>query len=96
MEQRGRIEVTGNTILEVKDASISYVTRREKIDAVRKVSLTLEKGSITGLVGESGCGKSTLATIFLKLIYPPARIQEGSLYYHGNSEVVNVLEMLEN
>lgn len=93
MEQRGRIEMTGNTILEVKEASISYVTRKEKIDAVRKVSLTLEKGSITGLVGESGCGKSTLATIFLKLIYPPARIQEGSLYYHGNSEVVNVLDM---
>ena len=63
MEQRGRIEMTGNTILEVKEASISYVTRREKIDAVRKVSLTLEKGSITGLVGESGCGKSTLDVV---------------------------------
>ena len=68
--------MTGNAILEVKDVSISYVSRKEKIDAVRNVSLTLDKGSITGLVGESGCGKSTLATVFLDLIYPPAKLQQ--------------------
>jgi len=85
--------MTGDPIIEVKDASISYISRREKIDAVRNVSLTLEKGSILGLVGESGCGKSTLATIFLKLIYPPAHIQGGSVYYYGGSEKTNVLEM---
>jgi peptide/nickel transport system ATP-binding protein len=85
--------MTGNAILEVKDVSISYVSRNEKIDAVRNVSLTLDKGSITGLVGESGCGKSTLATVFLDLIYPPAKLQGGSLYYHGGSETVNVLDL---
>ncbi len=86
--------MSGNELLEVKDLSISYVTRDERIDAVRNVSLTLEKGSIHGLVGESGCGKSTLATIFLNLIYPPARLVGGSLrYFGGPSGEISVLEL---
>ena len=82
-----------NELIEVKDASISYVTRSERIDAVRNVSLSLEKGSIHGLVGESGCGKSTLATIFLNLINRPARLIGGSLTYHSQSGDIDVLNL---
>jgi oligopeptide/dipeptide ABC transporter ATP-binding protein len=47
--------------------------------AVRDVSLSLAKGSVTGVVGESGCGKSTLARLALRLIDPT----EGQVLHGG-------------
>jgi peptide/nickel transport system ATP-binding protein len=40
---------------------------KKKLQAINGVSLSVEKGSVVGLVGESGCGKSTLAKIILGL-----------------------------
>ena len=42
------------------------------VDAVRPISLTVEKGKTTGVVGESGCGKSTLARMLVGLLKPTA------------------------
>lgn len=47
--------------------------------AVRDVSLSIPRGSVTGVVGESGCGKSTLARLVLRLIEP----SEGSVTFDG-------------
>mgnify|MGYP000689289066 CR=1 FL=1 len=52
------------TLLQVKDLRVSYHTYAGEVQAVRDVSLTLEKGEVLGLVGESGCGKSTLLRCF--------------------------------
>ncbi|MBN1982184.1 MAG: ABC transporter ATP-binding protein [Chitinivibrionales bacterium] len=38
------------------------------VRAVDDVSLSIEKGSIVGLVGESGCGKSTLGRSIIRLV----------------------------
>ena len=42
----------------------------EPVKAVDGVSLTLQKGTILGLVGESGCGKSTLSRAVMQLQAP--------------------------
>ncbi|MHC1550558.1 oligopeptide/dipeptide ABC transporter ATP-binding protein [Phyllobacterium sp. K27] len=47
--------------------------------AVSDVSLQIERGSVTGVVGESGCGKSTLARLALRLIDPTS----GSVMFEG-------------
>jgi oligopeptide/dipeptide ABC transporter ATP-binding protein len=47
--------------------------------AVRDVTLTIPRGSVTGVVGESGCGKSTLARLVLRLIEP----SEGKVSFDG-------------
>ena len=43
---------------------------RGVVNAVRPVSLTIDKGKTTGIVGESGCGKSTLARMIVGLLKP--------------------------
>lgn len=48
--------------------------------AVRSVSLAVEKGTTTGLIGESGSGKSTLAMAMLRLMPPAARVRSGSVW----------------
>jgi len=67
-------------LLEIKDLHVSYVlSRKRKVEAVKGVSISVERGESVGLVGESGCGKSTLAAAVLRLI--PA--DRGLISYHG-------------
>jgi oligopeptide/dipeptide ABC transporter ATP-binding protein len=50
-----------NALVEVHDLTVQYpVSRTKNVVAVNEVSISLEAGSILGLVGESGCGKSSL------------------------------------
>lgn len=56
--------MTNNALLEIKNVSKKY---GPKI-AVKEVSLKLDKGEITGLIGHNGAGKSTLMGIVTSLI----------------------------
>jgi oligopeptide/dipeptide ABC transporter ATP-binding protein len=47
------------------------------------VSLTLQPGRTTALVGESGCGKSVTALSLMRLIEPPGQIVSGSVTLDG-------------
>ncbi len=59
----------------------------DAINAVDDVTLTLEKGTTTGLVGENGSGKTTLMKL-ISGITPPT---EGSIRVDGN--VASVLDL---
>jgi len=49
------------------------------VHAVEKVSFTIKKDEILGLVGESGCGKTTTGRLLLRLIEPT----EGKVIFKG-------------
>ncbi|WP_334192173.1 ATP-binding cassette domain-containing protein [Pararhodobacter sp.] len=63
-----------NPLLEVRNANLSFPTRRglfgrgTAVPVLRDVSLRLETGQVLGIVGESGSGKSTLARLVLRLL----------------------------
>ena len=56
------------TLLDVRDLRVEFLTRQGVMHAVRGVDFTLHKGEVLGLVGESGCGKSVTANTILGLI----------------------------
>jgi peptide/nickel transport system ATP-binding protein len=57
-----------NTLLSVRDLTITYHTSGGPVPAVRGVSFDIETGGSLGLAGESGCGKSTIANSLLRLL----------------------------
>lgn len=61
----------------LKNISFSYNPQTAKI--LKNISLTIEKGSRVGFVGETGSGKSTLLDIIMALLQPT----EGTLEVDG-------------
>jgi oligopeptide/dipeptide ABC transporter ATP-binding protein len=71
----GAQHVTKNYIV----SSGMFGHRKQVLRALDGVSLQLERGRTTGVVGESGCGKSTLAKILVMLEAPTT----GHVYFKG-------------
>jgi len=59
-----------------------FATRRERVEAVRDVSLTVEPGELLTLLGPSGCGKTTVLRMIAGLEDPTA----GEIYI-GETQV---------
>ncbi|MFH2099945.1 MAG: ABC transporter ATP-binding protein [Pseudomonadota bacterium] len=71
------------TVLELKNLTVEFPTKRGNVRAVNRVDLTLERGQRLGLVGESGSGKSMTLLTVLRLTPHPGRITEGEIRYQG-------------
>lgn len=75
----------GEPILEVKNLSITYVTKDfGTCYAINDVSFSLEKGHTIGLVGETGAGKTTIAKGILRLLpVPQGHVTNGTVFFEG-------------
>ncbi len=56
-----------DALLELRDVSVTFSSRRGTVRAVDGVSLDVRPGEVLALVGESGCGKTTLIRSILGL-----------------------------
>ena len=68
-------ELTSDAAIELRGIDKSFGS----VQAVRGVSLRIERGSITGIVGENGAGKSTLMSI----LYGLYRADAGEIRVEG-------------
>jgi peptide/nickel transport system ATP-binding protein len=57
-----------DNLLEVRNLSVSFKSRKGMIRAVRDLSFTLKRGEVLGIVGESGSGKSVSMNAVMGLI----------------------------
>ena len=78
------------SMLEVKNLSFSYGRRKAKV--LEDFSLTLQKGSVYGLLGKNGTGKSTLLYLMAGLLRP----QQGNVMYKGMEVVKRRPETLQD
>lgn len=72
-----------NSLLEVKNISVSFFTPLGEVKAVSNISYKLEKSGVLGIVGESGSGKSVSAYSIMGLIEEPGKIKSGEIIFEG-------------
>jgi len=68
-------------LLEINNLKLHFITRQGPAQAVDGVSFKIEENETFGLIGESGCGKTTTALAIIRLIKPPGRIVDGSIFF---------------
>lgn len=85
-----------NKLLEVENLKTSFRTHIGDVQAVRGVSLYLNKGEALGIVGESGCGKSVTMMSIMRLLADNAIIESDKIIFNGK-DITNPTEndMLE-
>lgn len=62
------------TVLEVKDLSVTFGKKRNQSFVVQNISFSIKKGETLGIVGESGCGKSTSVLALMGLLDRTANV----------------------
>ncbi|GAA0762996.1 ABC transporter ATP-binding protein [Clostridium sartagoforme] len=72
-------------LLEVKNLKTSFRTHIGDVQAVRGVSLHLDKGEALGIVGESGCGKSVTMMSIMRLLADNAIIDSEEITFNGKN-----------
>lgn len=70
-------------ILSIKDLEVKIISFDGIVKAVRKASLSIEKGGIHGIVGESGCGKSVMVKSIMRLHDEDKIAYSGSIQFEG-------------
>lgn len=82
-------------LLSIRGLDVRFGTGSETFQAVRELSLEVNRGEIFAVVGESGSGKSVTALSILRLLpTPPARYAAGEIIYQdGVSGPADLLQM---
>lgn len=67
------------SILELKNVSYNYNSKYQRVDALKNVSCSFDKGKVYAIVGKSGSGKSTMLSLMAGLDIPAS----GQVLYEG-------------
>jgi len=75
-----------DTLLQVNNLTVQYITDDEKVEAVNDISFSIRRGQALGLVGETGAGKTTTAMALLRLLPRyTGKIAAGAILYEGKN-----------
>ena len=78
-----RPKIIGGPLLDIRDLTVEFSTRRGTVTAISKVDLTIRKGETVGIVGESGSGKSVTSYAVMRILDRAGRIADGSVTFSG-------------
>jgi peptide/nickel transport system ATP-binding protein len=82
-----------NEIIKIKGLSVRFYTYDGIVPALNDVNLDINRKETFGLVGETGCGKTLTALSILRLVPPPGKIENGSIYFNadGGGQPIDLL-----
>jgi putative ABC transport system ATP-binding protein len=70
----------GQHVIEAKEIKKNYIKGKSVIEAIKNISLTVDRGEFVSIIGPSGSGKSTLLHLLGVLDTPT----EGNIVINGN------------
>src|SRR3954470_14488839 len=73
--------MTAIPLLDVRDLTVEFQTRRGIVSAVKHVNITVAKGETVAIVGESGSGKSVTSYAVMRILDRAGRIADGSVMF---------------
>lgn len=80
--------MNNNTLLNIKNLSISFGNKKSKVEVVHGISLHITENEILGVVGESGSGKSVTAMAILGLLPKKNTRLKGEILFN-NKDLLN-------
>ncbi len=90
-------EFTNNTILEIENLHIHFVSKVETVKAINGLNLTVHRGKTLGLVGETGAGKTTTALAVLNMIAKPqGHVMAGKITLNGEDILSKTEDQMES
>jgi peptide/nickel transport system ATP-binding protein len=75
--------MTAVPLLDIRDLTVEFATRRGTVRAVQHVDISVAKGETLAIVGESGSGKSVTSYAVMRILDRAGRIAEGSVSFTG-------------
>lgn len=81
MPAQNTVSDTTAPLISLKGVNFSYRAAGRRVDALRDITLDVERGEFVSICGPSGCGKSTLLNIMGTLDRP----ETGSIVFHGQN-----------
>lgn len=75
--------MTSIPLLDIRDLTVEFATRRGTVRAVQHIDITVAKGETLAIVGESGSGKSVTSYAVMRILDRAGRIAEGSVTFSG-------------
>ncbi len=84
--------IKNKKLFEINNLKTYFYTQSRVIKAVDGISFNVEEGEMLGIVGESGSGKSVTAYSAIRLIRPPGKITQGSIFFND----INIMRLSES
>ncbi|MGJ4939983.1 dipeptide ABC transporter ATP-binding protein [Bradyrhizobium sp. HKCCYLS1011] len=75
--------MTAQPLLEVRDLTVEFSTRRGIVKAVQHIDISVAKGETVAIVGESGSGKSVTSYAVMHILDRAGRIAQGAVMFSG-------------
>lgn len=92
-ESRFSPTVGRDTVIEIRNASVSFSMDRGDSRVLRDVDLSVRSGEVLGVVGESGSGKSMLASAMLDAVVAPGEVSGEVIYRPPGREPVDIISL---
>ncbi|HWI90098.1 MAG TPA: ABC transporter ATP-binding protein [Flavisolibacter sp.] len=79
-------------LLSIENLSVDFITEQRTTNAVKNISLQVNRGDILAIVGESGSGKSVTSLSILQLLpKPPANYSSGKIIFQDGNTTLDLI-----
>jgi peptide/nickel transport system ATP-binding protein len=75
--------MSSTPLLDIKDLTVEFATRRGTVKAVEAIDIQVGKGETVGIVGESGSGKSVTSYAVVRILDRAGSVAKGSITFSG-------------